>query len=297
ARTLKAAQNTAADMLLNLQTVQQNIDTEFESMDFGFLYDTERRLFHIGYNVDVEHLDGSYYDLLASEARLASFLAIARRDVPQKHWLQLSRPVTLINDVQTLFSWSGTSFEYFMPLLFMRNYPNTLLYQSYQAVVEHQRDYARRHEVPWGISESGYYAFDGSQNYQYRAFGLPTVALKHGQDRDLVVAPYASIIALPVAPAAVAENIEALIGTGALTTYGFVEAIDYTESRLPLGQDLAYVSEYMAHHQGMILLALTNYLHDNIMVGRFHADPRVQSVELLLMEKIPHETTFEQPAN
>lgn len=297
ARALKAAQNTAADMLLNLQTVQQNIDTEFESMDFGFLYDPERRLFHIGYNVDVEHLDGSYYDLLASEARLASFLAIARRDVPQKHWLQLSRPVTLINDVQTLFSWSGTSFEYFMPLLFMRNYPNTLLYQSYQAVVEHQRDYARRHEVPWGISESGYYAFDGSQNYQYRAFGLPTVALKHGQDRDLVVAPYASIIALPVAPAAVAENIEALIGTGALTTYGFVEAIDYTESRLPLGQDLAYVSEYMAHHQGMILLALTNYLHDNIMVERFHADPRVQSVELLLMEKIPHETTFEQPAN
>ena len=297
AQALAVARNTTADLLLNLRNVQQDIDTEFEAMDFSFLYDSERQLFHIGYNVEAEHLDGSYYDLLASEARLASFLAIARRDVPQKHWLQLSRPVTLIDHVQTLFSWSGTSFEYFMPLLFMRNYPNTLLYQSYEAVVEHQRDYASKHEVPWGISESGYYAFDGSQNYQYRAFGLPTVALKHGQDRDMVVAPYASIIALSVAPARVAANIEALIGQGALTTYGFVEALDYTESRLPLGEDLGLVSEYMAHHQGMIFLALTNYLHDNIMVERFHADPRVQSVELLLMEKIPQETSFEQPEN
>lgn len=296
-QALAAARNAAADLLWNLHSVRQDIDAEFESMDFSFLYDPERQLFHIGYNVDAEHLDGSYYDLLASEARLASFLAIARRDVPQKHWLQLSRPVTQINDVQTLFSWSGTSFEYFMPLLFMRSYPHTLLHQSYEAVVGHQVEYGRRHNVPWGISESGYYAFDSSQNYQYRAFGLPTVALKHGQDRDMVVAPYASLIALPVAPARVADNIEALIEQGGLTTYGFVEAIDYTESRLPLGKERALVAEYMAHHQGMILVALANYLHDNVMVERFHADPRVQSVELLLMEKIPQEATFEQPVS
>jgi cyclic beta-1,2-glucan synthetase len=295
AQALEAARNTAADLLLNLQHAQQDIDTEFASMDFSFLYDPERHLFHLGYNVDSEHLDISYYDLLASEARLASFLAIARRDVPQKHWLHLSRPVTQINHKQTLFSWGGTSFEYFMPLLFMRNYPNTLLHQSYEAVVEHQREYGRKHGVPWGISESGYYAFDGNQNYQYRAFGLPTVALKRGQDRDIVVAPYASLIVLPVAPARVADNIEALVKQGALTTYGFVEAIDYTEARLPLGVERAFVAEYMAHHQGMIFLSLANHLHSNIMVERFHADPRVQSIELLLMEKIPQETTFEQP--
>jgi len=291
---INTAKRAAQDLMADFRNIQDQIEEEFQGMDFGFLYSQERHFFHIGYNVDSERLDNSYYDLLASEARLASFIAIAKRDVPQNHWLQLSRPVTLINNVQSLLSWSGTMFEYLMPLLLMRNYSGTLLHQSYEAVVDHQIHYGKQHNIPWGISESGYYAFDGSQNYQYHAFGIPSLALKRGQDRDLVISPYASVLALPIMPEAVLENIRALKKQGALSTHGLIEAIDYTPSRLPVGQEYAAVREYMAHHQCMIFLTLANFLTDDLLVDRFHSDPRVKSVELLLMEQIPHEINVEE---
>lgn len=291
---LNSAKSAAHDLLVDFHYIQDQVEAEFQGIDFSFLYSEERHFFHIGYNVDAERLDNSYYDLLASEARLASFLAIAKRDVPQNHWLQLSRPVTLVDNVQSLLSWSGTMFEYLMPLLLMRDYSGTLLHQSYEAVVNHQIQYGKQHNIPWGISESGYYAFDGSQNYQYHAFGIPSLALKRGQDRDLVIAPYASVLALPIRPQAVLDNIRALKAHSALSTHGLIEAIDYTPSRLPVGQDHAAVREYMAHHQCMIFLTLANFLNDNIMVNRFHSDPRVKSVELLLMEQVPHEVTVEE---
>jgi cyclic beta-1,2-glucan synthetase len=194
-----------------------------------------------------------------------------------------------------LMSWSGTMFEYLMPLLLMRSTPGTLLNQSYDAVVAAQKSYGAQKGVPWGISESGYFAFDGNQNYQYRAFGVPSVAFKRGLSADLVVAPYASVIALPVDPPAVMQNLDALEQAGGLGRFGLYEAIDYTTSRLQLGQDKAVVREYMAHHQGMIFLTLVNVMLDNIMLRRFHADPRVQSVELLLQEQIPYSVEVQYP--
>jgi cyclic beta-1,2-glucan synthetase len=271
------------------------IDALLDSMDFRFLFDTRRKLFHIGYNVTNDRLDNNYYDLLASEARLASLFTIATGQIPQEHWLHLGRPQTRIDDMQALMSWSGTMFEYLMPLLLMRSTPGTLLDQSYDAAVAAHKHYGAQKGVPWGISESGYFAFDGNQNYQYRAFGVPSIAFKRGLSADLVVAPYASMIALPIDPPAVMDNIDALARAGGLGSYGFYEAIDYTPTRLQLGQDRAVVREYMAHHQGMILLTLVNVMFDNIMVRRFHTDPRIQSVELLLQEQIPYSVEVQFP--
>lgn len=271
------------------------IDALLDSMEFKFLFDSHRKLFHIGYNVTNDRLDNNYYDLLASEARLASLFTIATGQVPQEHWLHLGRPQTRIGDLTALMSWSGTMFEYLMPLLLMRSSPGTLLAQSYEAIVAAHRRYSAPKGVPWGISESGYYAFDGNQNYQYRAFGVPSVAFKRGLAADLVIAPYASMIALPVDPPAVMDNLGALERVGALGRYGLYEAIDYTASRLQLGQDKAIIREYMAHHQGMILLSLVNVMLDNRMVDRFHSDPRIQSVELLLQEQIPHAVEVQFP--
>jgi cyclic beta-1,2-glucan synthetase len=271
------------------------IDALLDSMDFTFLFDTQRKLFHIGYNVSNDRLDNNYYDLLASEARLASLFTIATGQIPQEHWLHLGRPQTRIGDMPALMSWSGTMFEYLMPLLLMRSTPGTLLDQSYDAVVEAHKQYGAQKGVPWGISESGYFAFDGNQNYQYRAFGVPSVAFKRGMSADLVIAPYASMIALPVDPPAVMDNLDALKQAGGLGRYGLYEAIDYTQSRLQLGQEKAVVREYMAHHQGMILLTLVNVMLDDIMVRRFHADTRVQSVELLLQEQIPYAVEVQFP--
>ncbi|MEQ8677385.1 MAG: glucoamylase family protein [Aggregatilineales bacterium] len=292
--SLEISEGALQDLNEKYELIQQSIQSEFQSMNFGILYDDRRHLFHIGYNVENEKLDTSYYDLLASESRIASFLAIAKGDVPPEHWLHLSRPVAMVNRIQTLRSWSGTMFEYLMPLLFMRHYPNTLLDQSYKAVVQHQVDFGNQHQVPWGVSESGYYAFDSVQNYQYRAFGLGTLGLRREQEREVVIAPYASLLALSLAPSQVLENIEELRKREAITRYGLVEAVDYTASRLPLGQRSAIVKEYMAHHQGMVFISLANYLHDNLMVERFHSNALVKSVELLLMEQIPQNLMKEE---
>ncbi len=293
---LESARLNVGALLVGLDDLARQCEDYLQAMDFGFLYDSHRQVFHIGYNVTAERLDNSYYDLLASEARVASLIAIATRQVPLTHWLHLARPLTQVAGADALLSWSGTMFEYLMPMLFVRNYRGTLLDQTYQAVVNEQIAYGHEKNVPWGISESGYYAFDGNLNYQYRAFGIPSLAFKRGLAADLVIAPYASLIALPVQPQMVLHNLDQMKEIQAVGAYGLYEAIDYTPSRLALGQRYAIVQEYMAHHQGMILLALANYLHGDSMIRRFHADPRVESVELLLQEQIPQQPEIQYPS-
>ena len=260
-------------------------DALFQEMDFSFLFDSQRQVFHIGYNVTTGSLDMNYYDLLASEARLTSLVGIAKGEVPQSHWLHLGRPFTRIDGRQALISWSATMFEYLMPHLMVRSESSTLLGQTLEVVADRQIEYGREKNVPWGISESGYYRFDANQFYQYRAFGVPGLGYKRGLADDLVITPYASLLALPLRPRAVLQNIERFRRLGMLGMYGFYEAADFTRARLATGQELAIVQSYMTHHQGMIMLSLVNYLQGDTMVRRFQSDPRIQSVELLLLEQ------------
>jgi cellobiose phosphorylase len=274
------------------------------AMDFAFLYDEQRRLFVIGHSLAEGRRDSSFYDLLASEARLASFLAIAKGDVPQEHWFHLGRTLLDSGAGTTLASWSGTMFEYLMPLLVMRTYPGTLLDSSYQVAVARQIQYGREQQVPWGISESAYNARDPAMNYQYRAFGVPGLGLKRALAGDLVVAPYATALAVTVQPPEALANLSALIDSGMLGRYGLYEAIDFTPDRLPPGTHRAIVRSYMVHHQGMSLLAFANSLHANSMQRRFHAEPLVQATEMLLQEQVvsaaPHlplpDIGYERPA-
>ncbi|HEX2908721.1 MAG TPA: glucoamylase family protein [Phototrophicaceae bacterium] len=282
-------------LLTGYQSLAEQAENHFQAMDFNFLFHPQRQVFHIGYNVTTDRLDDNYYDLLASEARLASFLAIAKRDVPHSHWLYLGRPITQANNALTLLSWSGTMFEYLMPTLFMKSYEHTFLTQSCRAVVDYQINYGHEKKMAWGISESSYYAFDSSMTYQYRAFGVPGLGFKRGLTEDLVISPYASLLALRLRPQAVCQNIDHLDELNMRGLYGFYEAVDYTPSRLALREDYARVQSYMAHHQGMILVSLTNHLLHDPMLQRFHADPRVQSFALLLQEKIPTQAPIEHP--
>ena len=272
-------------------------DDLVEETEFDFLFDTERRLFAIGFNVSEGRLDASYYDTLASEARLASFLAIATGKIGHEHWFRLGRSLTPVGGARALLSWSASMFEYLMPLLVMRTYPGTLLHETYGAVVQRQIQYGQRRGVPWGISESAYYAQDLEGNYQYRAFGVPGLGLKRGLGDDLVVAPYASFLAAPIDPAAVLDNVERLRAAGLEGKFGFYEAIDYTTDRLPAqftGTGIA-LPTYMAHHQGMILVSIDNAVNGSPMQNRFHADLRVQAAELLLQERIPHLVPLKNP--
>lgn len=296
AKRLSTAKRSVEALLTNLNTLAAEADRLVMEMDFGFLFHPQRKVFHIGYNIDTGKLDNSYYDLLASEARIASLLAIAKHDVPQQHWLHLARPLTKTSTgEQALLSWSGTMFEYLMPPLIVRSYPETLLHESCRATVSHQIAYGHAKGVPWGISESGFYTFDAAMNYQYRAFGVPGLGFKRGLSEDLVIAPYASLMALPLAPRAVWDNMERLESLKALGRYGFYEAIDFTAAHLGLGQEYAIVRSYMAHHQGMIMLALADYLQGQRMVERFHAEPMIQSVELLLQEQVPQGSPLQYP--
>ena len=263
--------------------------------ELDFLFDRERHLFAIGYNVTEGRRDSTYYDALASEARLASFVAIAMRHVSQEHWFKLGRLMTPVGPHRALVSWSASMFEYLMPLLVMRSYPRTLLSETYHAVISRQIEYAKAVGIPWGISESAYNVQDAGANYQYRAFGVPGIGLKRGLADDLVVAPYACLLAAPLRPKEVIANLEHLASEGALGPMGYYEAIDYTKERLEPGQRRAVVRTYMAHHQGMSLVALNNCLNDNIMQARFHADPRVQAAELLLQERSPHLVPLDRP--
>jgi len=301
AEGLDSARMAATTLLISYQSLGAQADAYFQEMGFDFLFDQHRQVFHIGCNVEAGTLDSNYYDLLASEARMASLLAIAKDDVPQSHWLHLARPITQVNGARVLLSWNGSMFEYLMPSLLMRSYEGTLLERSCLAVVNRQIAYCHQKGAPWGISESGYYRFDAAMNYQYRGFGVPGLGFKRGLGEDVVIAPYASLLALRLRPQAVMQNIAHLIKLQMLGRYGFYEAIDYTDSRLSSGQKKrtvpahATVRSYMVHHHGMSLLSLVNYLQDDPMVHRFHADPRVRSAHLLLQEQVPKQAPIEYP--
>jgi cyclic beta-1,2-glucan synthetase len=278
-----------------------------DGMSFRFLYDQQRRILSIGYRLaDAEgpgRLDPSYYDLLASEARLASFIGIAKGELPETHWFHLGRLITSVNGTPTLLSWSATLFEYLTPLLFMKSYPQTLLDQTCRMVVRRQIEYATGRGVPWGISESAYNLVDRHDTYQYKAFGVPGLGLKRGLGDELVVAPYATALAAMIDPTAAARNLRRLAAAGLEGAYGHYEAIDYTHGkpeeipgdrrRAPFAG--AVVRAFMAHHQGMTLVSLANVLLGDVMVKRFHADPRVQATELLLQERVPRQVAITQP--
>ncbi|WP_051344229.1 GH36-type glycosyl hydrolase domain-containing protein [Alicyclobacillus herbarius] len=265
----------------------KDIDALIEETRFEPLYNPDERLFSIGYRVDANQKDRVLYDLLASEARQASFVAIALGQIPVSHWFTLSRTLTIAASHKTLLSWSGTMFEYLMPALILRTYPNTVWDSTYRGVVARQKEYADIHRVPFGTSESGYYAFDSHMNYQYRAFGIPGLGLDRGLERNLVVAPYATILALPIAGEAGMAALRQFEQYGAKGEFGYYEAVDFTVERLPVGTRHQVVRSFMAHHQGMSLLTLANLLTDDVLIDRFHGDPRVQATELLLQERIP----------
>ncbi len=265
---------------------------EFADMEYNFLYDSSQHLLAIGYNVDGHHRDSSFYDLLASEARLSSFVAIAQGKLPQENWFALGRRLTTADNTPVLLSWSGSMFEYLMPVLVMPSYDNTLLDETCNGTVKRQIEYAKQQNVPWGISESCYNIVDASLTYQYRAFGVPGLGFKRGLGLDLVIAPYATVLALMVDPEAACANLETMRAAGFEGKYGFFESIDYTPSRLPRGQTHVVIQTFMAHHQGMSLLSLASLLLDKPMQKRFEADPQFQTALLLLQEQIPKTTGF-----
>ena len=265
---------------------------ELADMEYDFLFDQARHLLAIGYNVGERRRDSSYYDLLASEARLSTFVAIAQGKLPQESWFALGRLLTTAGGKPILLSWSGSMFEYLMPLLVMPTYEETLLDQTYHAAVDGQIEYGRSRGLPWGISESGCNTVDVRLNYQYRAFGVPGLGLKRGLGEDLVVAPYASALALMVAPEKACLNLQRLAAEGLEGKYGLYEAIDFTPSRLPRGQSSAVVRSYMAHHEGMSLLSLAYLLLDRPMQKRFASDPMFQATTLLLQERVPKASAF-----
>jgi cyclic beta-1,2-glucan synthetase len=282
----------ASEQLAQLNELIAQSQQLESGMGLRFLYDEERRIFAIGYQVAERRLDSSFYDLLASEARLTSFLAIARGEVSVEHWWAMSRPFGSAYGRLPLLSWSGTMFEYLMPLLFTQTHENSLLDRACHDAVRCQIAYAQQSSVPWGISESAFSALDRHNVYQYRAFGVPALALRRGQEEDLVVAPYAAALALGVEPAAAMSNLRRLarLGNSALLgDYGYYEAIDYSRRTEPGGGAGIIIRCYMVHHQGMSLLAYDNALHNNTMRRRFHSDARIRATEPLLHEHIPEQ--------
>ena len=261
--------------------------------DFDFLYDREQHLLTIGYNVDAQQPDEGRYDLLASEARLTSFVAVAQGRLPLEHWLALGRRLTAVGGKAALVSWSGTMFEYLMPTLFTPAFDGTLLTRTCHNVIARQIEYAAENDMPWGISESAYNVTDAHFDYQYRAFGVPGLGLKRGLAKDRVVAPYATAIALPLQPRAACRNLRALAALGAVGRYGFYEALDFTPSRLPEGSRFALVRSFMAHHQGMVLAALSAVLNGHPMQRRFLREPMFRAYQILLQEKVPHTVSID----
>jgi cyclic beta-1,2-glucan synthetase len=267
----------------------------FDAMEFGFLLDHDRQLLSIGFGATEGILDRNCYDLLASEAHLASFVAIAKGDIPARHWFRLGRAVTPVDSGAVLVSWSGSMFEYLMPNLVLRAPPGCLIEQTNRLVVRRQMDYGLELGLPWGISESAYNARDLELTYQYSSFGVPGLGLKRGLGADAVIAPYATALGAMLNPRAAAENFERLAAAGGRGRYGWYEALDYTPARLPKGEDVAIVRAYMAHHQGMTLVAIHNALHRGAIRARFHAEPIIQATELLLQERTPRDVFVAPP--
>ncbi|TVR32170.1 MAG: glycosyl transferase [Spirochaetaceae bacterium] len=273
-----------------LAAAHKLIDTVGElaqSIDMGFLYDPKRKLFPIGFSVTDQRPDNAFYDLLASEARLGSFVAIARGEVPVEHWFTMGRPYNSIGRRRVLLSWTGTMFEYLMPRLLLRSFKSSLLDKAESETVGIQIAYGQKRRVPWGISESAFADLDINKTYQYKAFGVPQLGLKRGLDEELVVAPYASLLALEIAPKQVVANLRQLGSIGLWNEYGFYDAIDYTRQASRDGARGVIVRTYMSHHHGMAFLSLSNYLHGGAVRNHFHSDPRVRAFESLLHESIP----------
>ena len=289
---LAEAEAALAALLDATDDLAARADALVREMDFRPLYDSDRDLFRIGYDAGMDRRDTYTYDLLASEARLASLLAVAKGEAPPEHWFHLSRPTRVTGVRRALLSWSGTMFEYLMPVLYTRLYDQTLLRDACYTAVSLQRAYGRSKGRPWGISESGYALLDLHLTYQYRAFGVPYLGLKRGLGEDYVVSPYSTLLALLVRPDRALTNLDKLDALGALGPYGYYEALDYTPGRATTrpvegAEPFEIVRSYMVHHQGMGLLAVANVLRDNVFQERFHRDPLVRSVEILLQERVP----------
>ena len=299
----KAALDTATDaqadshrdLTHRLQAVQMQARALALSMDFAFLLDPDKKLLSIGFSAETNSLDPNCYDLLASEARLASLFAIAKGDVDTRHWFRLGRAATPLGAGSALISWSGSMFEYLMPSLVMRAPEGSLLEQTNRLVVARQQAYGRNLGIPWGISESSYNVRDLEMTYQYSNFGVPGLGLKRGLGENRVIAPYATGLAAMIDPAAAVANYARLDAIGARGRYGFYEAMDFTPSRLPAGQGVAIVRSFMAHHQGMTITAIANTVQDGTLRRRFHDDPLVQSVDLLLQERVPRDVNAAPP--
>jgi cellobiose phosphorylase len=290
-QTIIEAGDRATDRIASIEKIAEQCG-ELAEIEFDLLFDESRNLLAIGYNVNDSRRDESCYDLLASEARLCSFVAIAQGKLKLEHWFVLGRSLTSAGGELALLSWGGTMFEYLMPLLVMPTYENSLLNQTYRSTVVRQIEYGKQRGVPWGISESGYNIIDINQIYQYRAFGVPGLGFKRGLARDLVIAPYASALALMVLPFEACTNLQQMADEGYLGVHGFYEAIDYTPSRLSRDETSAIVHSFMAHHQGMSYLSLAYVLLDRPMQRRFMKNPIFQSVDLLLQERVPKAAPF-----
>ncbi|MGA7712784.1 MAG: glucoamylase family protein [Rhizomicrobium sp.] len=275
-----------------LSTLAERARSIAMSMEFGFLFDPDRQLLSIGYRCADGGLDPNSYDLLASEARLASFIGVAKGDLPAKHWFRLGRTLTPIRNGSALISWSGSMFEYLMPSLVMRAPAGSLLEQTNRLVVWRQETYGSELGVPWGMSESQYNARDIEQTYQYSSFGVPDLGYKRGLRDNIVIAPYASGLASMIAPVATVQNYKRMTGLGARGAYGWYEALDYTRARLPEGMKFTVIRTYMAHHQAMTLVAIANALHDGAMRSRFHSESIIQAAELLLQERMPRDVAL-----
>ncbi len=295
AQAIRHSATEASALIRRLSAIIQTVDRMFQAMDFKFLFDHTRKLFSVGYRGTEGSLDSNCYDLLASEARLTSFIAIAKGDVSSSHWFHLGRALTPVGRGSALISWSGSMFEYLMPALVMRSPAGSLLSQTYELMVRRQIAYGAERRVPWGVSESAYNVRDLDLTYQYSSFGVPGLGLKRGLSEDVVVAPYATALAAMIDPAAATQNLARLAEAGGKGTYGFYEALDYTSTRLPEGTDVAVVRAYMAHHQGMSVIAIANVLNGDAMPTRFHAEPMVQATELLLQERTPRDVLVARP--
>ncbi len=263
------------------------IDNMIENTDFSVLYNPEQQIFSIGFNIEENKLTDSYYDLLASEARQASLVAIAKKDVPRRHWNILSRTLTTLGKYKGLISWSGTAFEYLMPNINIPKYEGSLLDESCKFLIKTQMEYSKNLKLPWGISEAAFNVKDLQSNYQYKAFGVPWLGLKRGLADEMVVSSYGGFLAITDVPKAEIQNLKWLEKEGMYDKFGFYEAIDYTPERVEKCKNSAIVKTYMAHHQGLILLSINNLFNNNILQKRFMKNPNIEAVSILLQETMP----------
>ena len=271
----------------NQEKMIEVVDNLIKNTDFKFLYDYKKRLFSIGFNVEENKQTKSYYDLLASEARQASIVAIAKKDIDAKHWNSLSRTLTTLNRYKGLISWSGTAFEYLMPTANIKQYEGSLLDESCRFMIMSQKEYAKKLGIPWGISEAAFNLKDLNNNYQYKAFGIPWLGLKRGLEEDMVVSPYSVFLSLRYNPKEAIENLRQIQSQDMYNQYGFYESLDYTMDRLEYGKINEPVKTYMAHHQGLILLSINNLLNNDILIKRFNLNPEIQAIDILLQERMP----------